>query len=97
MNERELARLIAIYQKAVTTHNIDAIERIVQLLPEKIHAIDRSHPNHQKLLMQLKSVHRLAMATIKKDIAVLHSQLHDAEHNKVRDLAYKKTQLNQTL
>lgn len=97
MNERELVNLINVYRNAVTNNDIDIIEKIVQILPEKIPLIDRREPNNHKLLAELKSVHTAALGKVKKELMILHAQINESGPNKVRDLAYKKTQLTQAL
>lgn len=97
MNNCELIRLINVYKKAVDNNNIDTIEKIVKLLPEKIKSIDRSEKDNQKLVGELKNIHMSAMKKIQNEIMIVSSQLNETENSKTRDLAYKKTQLNRTI
>ncbi len=100
MDTQQLIKLLKFYQNALTTENVEEIERSVQLLQRHLPEVDRSIPEHVELLKKLEAVHNQAKQFIRSqmdDLKVKMDESRTNSANKNRDLAYAQTQLSQNL
>ncbi len=100
MDTQNLTKLLKFYQNALTTKNVEEIERSVQLLQRHLPEVDRSISENVVLLKQLEAVHNQAKQFIQiqmDELKVKMDESHTNSANKSRDFAYAQTQLSQNV
>ncbi|WP_165311093.1 hypothetical protein [Vibrio ziniensis] len=95
MNQLELNKLLAFYQRALEDRSVENIERAVNLLQKHLPNVDQQAAENLEVLAKLKQVHHEAILFIQKERDLVKAEMDSFNTNKARDFAYQRTQLSQ--